>query len=341
MEQEIRFGAVTLPNVKWSELTERWQQLEKLGFDSIWNIDHFANPYPEYHTQPWFDGWTLLAALATQTKQARIGVLVSSATFRNPYMLVKQALTINHISEGRLELGIGAGGQKLDYIMRGLPSLSSPEERVQRFREVIEIVNQLLGNSQISTSKNESEVNYKEIYYEIKNAINGLQPCQDHIPITLAAHIDESLQLAAAYADTWISYGGRDLSRKKSYKITRKRIENLKTYCEKRGRDFQQMRKAFLVGFTKDKPFESERAFRDFVGAYQEIGITDFIFYYPADEFYHSPTGNDKERFEQIAQEVFPELRKKYATNASTPPTQPAIAESTSKQLELVTASAQ
>jgi alkanesulfonate monooxygenase SsuD/methylene tetrahydromethanopterin reductase-like flavin-dependent oxidoreductase (luciferase family) len=349
MVQKIRFGVVTLPNVEWPTLVERWKHLEELGFDSIWTIDHFVNPYAI--TQPWFDGWTLLAALATQTKRARIGVLVSSATFRNPSLLAKQALTLDHISQGRLELGIGAGGHKTDYSMTGIPFISDTSKRlqgflevieritsipcssimskfmnkfltskrVQRFREVVEIVDKLLDKKHILDSKNGQGTTYKGTYIKIENAINTQEPYQKPIPITLAAHIEPSLKLAARYANTWISYGGRDLSPKQTYEITRERIEKLQDYCKDYKRDPEQIRKAFLVGFTKDEPFASEETFRKFVGDYSELGITDFIFYDPANEFYHSPKQDKKELFEHIARNVFPEFQQKDQSKTPVP----------------------
>ncbi len=96
MSRNLRFGIITLNNPPLPTLAKRWQLIEALGFDSVWVADHLAAPVP------WFEGWTLLAALATQTSRIRIGTLVSSITLRHPALLARQALTLDHISNGRL-----------------------------------------------------------------------------------------------------------------------------------------------------------------------------------------------------------------------------------------------
>src|SRR5438874_13297083 len=143
MSDRLRFGIVTDQCHPWSVLRERWQHVEALGFDSVWDCDHLIQP--SQPDGPYFEAWTLLAALATATERIRIGVLVSCNTFRHPAVLAKQALTVDHLSNGRLDVGLGAGWYEPEHTLFGLEYPSTPE-RVGRFREAVEVVDGLLRN---------------------------------------------------------------------------------------------------------------------------------------------------------------------------------------------------
>jgi alkanesulfonate monooxygenase SsuD/methylene tetrahydromethanopterin reductase-like flavin-dependent oxidoreductase (luciferase family) len=106
-DREIKFGVITPQTVLWDQMVRRWQFVEKLGFDSVWVMDHWVN-FMELHT-PCFEAWTTLAGLAMHTKRIRCGPLISPIPFHNPAFLAKKALTVDHLSGGRLELGLGAG----------------------------------------------------------------------------------------------------------------------------------------------------------------------------------------------------------------------------------------
>jgi alkanesulfonate monooxygenase SsuD/methylene tetrahydromethanopterin reductase-like flavin-dependent oxidoreductase (luciferase family) len=308
MSHPIRFGIMLLQNLPYPVLVERCQHLEFLGFDSVWVGDHFVDPYVP--TGSWFEGWTLLAGLAAETKRIRLGPLVTSITLRNPSLLARQAMTIDHISNGRLELGIGAGRAPLDHSMTGIPVWETPE-RARRFRECVEIVDQMLRNPTTT---------YVGQYYQIKDAAMTPMPIQQpRPPLTLAAHGPMTLKVAARYADSWNSFGKFNASADESLIITRERNQMLDEYCVAQGRDPQMLRRTFLAGFTAEKPFASVQAFHDFVGRYRENRIDELIFYWlPEDGHPVMPEKGlngvaitSRDMLECIATEAIPAIKAK------------------------------
>ncbi|UCE29477.1 MAG: LLM class flavin-dependent oxidoreductase [Candidatus Bathyarchaeota archaeon] len=303
MNQEIRFGLVTLQHIPWKKEVKRWKSIEALGFDGAWVGDHFANPFQP--TAPWFESWTLLASLASCTSHIRIGTLVTSIPLRNPAVLARQALTVDHISNGRLELGLGAGvSGKTDpvYSMTGIEDWAPPE-RVARFHEIVEIVDQCLRN-RITT--------YEGRYYKLKNTAMSPPPIQQpRPPITIAAMGPSMLRIAARYADTWNSLGGEFGAPPETI------VENIKHQnrllddcCAKIGRNPKTLRRSLLVfGLEAETVFDSEEAFKEVVERYLEVGITEFMFFHP-----DTAPSISSRAYEQIALEVIPELRRSNAS---------------------------
>jgi alkanesulfonate monooxygenase SsuD/methylene tetrahydromethanopterin reductase-like flavin-dependent oxidoreductase (luciferase family) len=302
MTHLIRFGIITIQNLAWTTLVEHWQHIEALGYDSVWVADHFLNPHAI--EENWFDGWTLLAALATQTSTIRIGTLVTNIIYRNPALIARQAQTLDHISHGRLELGIGATSERdPSHRMMGIENWPTPE-RVQRFREVVEIVDRMLRQEMTS---------YQGRYYQITEA--PLRPStiqKPRPPLTLAAIGKTTLKIVAQYANTWNTYGGWNLSPKQSLDTIRQGSELLDEYCVKIGRNPGEIRRSFLVGITADTPFASMEAFHDFIGRYREIGIGEFIFYYDYPAIPLDKSMN-REMLERISIDAIPMLKSKSA----------------------------
>jgi alkanesulfonate monooxygenase SsuD/methylene tetrahydromethanopterin reductase-like flavin-dependent oxidoreductase (luciferase family) len=300
MGHSLRFGIITIQNLDWPTLVEHWKHIEALGYDSVWVGDHFLNPHNL--EENWFDGWSLLAALATQTSTIRVGTLVTNIIYRNPAIIARQAQTLDHISKGRLELGIGATTERdPSHQMTGV-EVWSTSERVGRFREVVGIVDAMLRQDTTS---------YQGRYYQVTEA--RLRPAslqKPRPPLTIAAIGQMTLKVAAQYADTWNTYGGWNLSPQQALETIRQRNELLDGYCAKIGRDAGEIRRSLLAGITADTPFASLGAFHDFVGRFQEVGITEFIFYYdypalPPDKCM------DRAMLERIATEAIPAIRSK------------------------------
>jgi alkanesulfonate monooxygenase SsuD/methylene tetrahydromethanopterin reductase-like flavin-dependent oxidoreductase (luciferase family) len=296
MEHKLRFIVAALQEVPWPEMIKRWQYLETAGLDGIMLADHFvnfANP-----AAPWYESWTMLAALATQTKTIRIGLL-SAFPWRNPAFLARQAMTVDHISNGRLYLGLGAGAQgsvDISYAMTGTPDWP-PKERVDRFREVVEIVDQLLRNP---------ETTYTGRYYQIKGTIINPLPIQKpRPPLWIGGNGPRMLRIAAQYADTWNTFGGIDIkSFEEMLSLTRDRNAMLNRYCAEIDRDPATLRRSVLIYTNEEYQRISSipGAFEEIVKRYQELGITEIVFFYPFVPVLMP-------MFEKIVNEVIPRLR--------------------------------
>jgi alkanesulfonate monooxygenase SsuD/methylene tetrahydromethanopterin reductase-like flavin-dependent oxidoreductase (luciferase family) len=295
VNKKLQFGVLTLQDFTWEQGVSRWQRIESLGFDSLWLADHFVN-----YMQPaasWFEAWTLLAALATQTERIRIGTLVTPITFRNPAWLARQAMTVDHISNGRLELGIGAGSpaqEDCSYAMTGTPDWP-PAERVARVREVVEILDSLLR---------EEVTTYEGKYYKLEDsAMNPPTVQRPRPPITIGALGPKMLRITAQYADRWNSYGGSQLTADEMLKLTGERNQRLDEFCTEFGREPSTLLRSFLLfGPPAEIAYSSVGGFQDVIGSYQEAGIEEFIMYYPFMDR-HVPI------FEKIAHEEIPALR--------------------------------
>ncbi|MFJ7217843.1 LLM class flavin-dependent oxidoreductase [Amycolatopsis sp. NPDC098790] len=238
--------ALLIPNTGWPELLARARRLEDLGVEGVWVDDHVLNPaHPE---QPWLDAWSLLPALAASTSRIRIGSLVANGLLRPPVVLARQALSVDQISNGRLELGLGAGYAAADRAAgNDIP-----------FTDVLTIVDSVLRGE------------------PVLEGFPSLAPAR-RIPLTIAAHGPRSLALAAKYGDRWVSYGGFGLSAHDHLAVTKKRIDVLK----EADRPVRRMLLAGSPAVTAEPIWSSIGAVTDFVGRYREIGIDDFVFYYP------------------------------------------------------------
>jgi alkanesulfonate monooxygenase SsuD/methylene tetrahydromethanopterin reductase-like flavin-dependent oxidoreductase (luciferase family) len=288
MPRGMRFGLCTDQNVPFATLVERWQHFERLGFDSVWDCDHFNQP--SRPTGPYYEGWTLLAALAARTSRIRIGVLVSCNTFRHPGLLAHEAMTVDHVSDGRLELGLGAGWFVPEHEQFGVP-FPPAGELVGRFHEAVQIVDALLRHGHVT---------FAGKYYRLTDAHIRPSPLQrPRPPLTLGAHKTRMLRICAEYADAWNSFGTMDEMRE------RNRI--LDEHCAAIGRDPQAIWRSFYGWASKMKeqgladPWSSVGAFEDMVGRYGQAGVNEFIVDAPGPEQF--PV------LERVASDVLPRLR--------------------------------
>jgi alkanesulfonate monooxygenase SsuD/methylene tetrahydromethanopterin reductase-like flavin-dependent oxidoreductase (luciferase family) len=190
----IEFG-IYLPQLKHSfdDIRARVLLAEQLDFDAVWFYDHMYSPgAPDV---PAFEGWTLISALAAVTSRIRLGHLVLCNGFRHPALFAKMVLSLDAISGGRLEVGMGTGSYPLEFQEFGLP-YPSYRERAEQLDEAVQVI-KLICTQQRS--------NFAGRHYTLKNAPNALQPVQKpHPPITIGGGGEKyTLPLVARHADMW------------------------------------------------------------------------------------------------------------------------------------------
>lgn len=289
-ERRLDIHAVIIPAVDWPVLLDRARRLEQLGVSTVWIDDHVAHPGDMSRT--WLDSWSALSALAGSTERLRLGSLVSSPVLRTPVMLARQALSVEHISGGRLELGMGAGYTPSDHAAVGVPQWPAAE-RAERFRAAVTIVDAVLRGLPV-----DAEVPFAARVPEL-----GPRPVQrPRPPLTVAAHEPKALRVAAEFGDRWVSYGGFGLGADEHYRLTAQRLAGLERACEDIGRDPATIRRALLIGSAATTPepiWQAPDAVRRLLDRYGGLGIDDVILYYPPSEVW--PDGPVVEGvFEQV-----------------------------------------
>jgi F420-dependent oxidoreductase-like protein len=231
MSHPVRFGIQTGQQfASWPDIVRLWQRAEALGYDSAWTYDHFVavmmDPY-----DPTLEAWTCLAALAMATTRIRIGVLVTGNTYRHPAVLAKMATTVDVISHGRLELGIGSGWYEPEHRMLGL-AFGSARERCERLDEALALIRCLWT---------QRETSFNGKHYRLDGALHEPKPVQQpHPPIIVAGAGEKRLlPVVARHANGWSSFG--------SPAVYRRKLQVLASLGAAAGRDVDDIEKSVLL----------------------------------------------------------------------------------------------
>jgi alkanesulfonate monooxygenase SsuD/methylene tetrahydromethanopterin reductase-like flavin-dependent oxidoreductase (luciferase family) len=263
---DLRFGCLTGQYQPFAELLADWLRLEELGFDQAFVFDHFS---PEFAPDaPLLECWTLLAALAARTSTIRVGTAVTNGSIRHPAILCKQAITVDQVSGGRLDLAIGSGYYETELGMLGMDDLGN-RARSERLREVVQVLDRGLRAETVSHDGRHWRL------VDVPMGPGSVQ--QPRVPIWVAAQGPFSIETAALYADVLVTLGDPgDQPGETAPKLGR-RFERLAEACRAVDRDPAQMRRAYLVGWSDERPFGSQGEFAEFVGLLADRGVTDFI----------------------------------------------------------------
>ena len=221
--KRLRFGIKTAQQfTTYDDMLRVWLEADTIPvIEHAWAFDHFIPLGPD-PTGPQLEGWTLLGALAARTERLRIGLMVTGNTYRHPAVLANIATTVDRISHGRLDFGIGAGWNELESNMYGIP-LYQPGERIRRLGEACEVIRLLWT---------ETVANFDGKYYQLKDARCEPKPVQKpHPPFVIGGSGEQlTLRVVAKYASIWNFVGGDvDTFNRKS--------EILNQHCAAIGRD--------------------------------------------------------------------------------------------------------
>lgn len=298
MADSAVFQVLTLPGCPWTDFRDQVLHVEALGFDIAAVPDHFcdwANP-----PAPWLECWTLMAALAVETSSIRLSTNVSQIPLRNPGVLAHQAVTVDHISGGRVELGIGTG-LTIDpgTEMVGLPNWSN-RERAARFGEYIELLGLLLSQD-VTT--------YSGEYYSADQAVMNPSSLQaPRLPLVAAALGPKMMHHAARFADGWntMSFSpdfGSQLDE------LAERNAHMDTLCEQVGREPKSLRRSVNLFDAEARSaggrlryYDDEELLIDLISSLREAGFSEFGLYYPSDS-------SQLDAFEHTAREIIPRFR--------------------------------
>jgi F420-dependent oxidoreductase-like protein len=282
----LRIGfKISLEAAPLATLRAAWRLADEAGFDHLWGYDHFMalgrHPAAEV-----FEAWTLLAAMAESTKRIRLGILVTGNLFRHPAILAKTAVTVDHLSDGRLEMGFGAGANDPEFEALGL-QFPSRAEQMDRFEEAC-VVLKLLWQQPRAT--------FDGTYYSLHEAIAEPKPVQDpYPPLWLGGSGPKrTLAIVARHADVWntsVSDLARDIE---SSKI-------LDGHCAAIGRDPATIRRSLQLFWTglDDTRRKAE--------AYIQAGFSDILLTLNAGRF---PAHADLPRLSEELAAALPRFRE-------------------------------
>jgi F420-dependent oxidoreductase-like protein len=257
MAARIGRHAIKTPphHATWAEFLAVWQEADRIDiFESAWNWDHFYPLAPPFDG-PNLEGWTMLAALAQATTRLRLGAMVNGMHHRHPAVTANMAATLDIISGGRFELGMGAGWNEMESSAYGI-ELGTLTQRFDRFDEGIEIIRSLLDNR---------VTNFSGQYFTVTDAWCEPKPVQAKVPIVIGGKgRTRTLRTAARLADQW------DMTFPAEPADWVELDGVLRMHCDAVGRDQSDITRSIHLGFAEG---DDPAALADRAAAFFEVGV--------------------------------------------------------------------
>jgi alkanesulfonate monooxygenase SsuD/methylene tetrahydromethanopterin reductase-like flavin-dependent oxidoreductase (luciferase family) len=262
----------------WSDVTEVVGHAEATGWDGAYVADHFMGDGSSFGAPetPTLEATAAVSALATATGRLRLGTLVLGSTYRHPAVVANWAVTVDHASDGRLILGVGAGWQQNEHDQYGI-ELPPPGERVSRFVEACEVITGLLRQDRTTVEGR---------HHRVTDALCEPKPVQERLPLLVGGKGDRMLGVAARFADQWNMWGLPAVIAERAAVLDRR--------CEAIGRDpGEVVRSCQALVFVTDGAASARdlveavspraavagppEAFGEAVAAWAEVGVGEVI----------------------------------------------------------------
>jgi alkanesulfonate monooxygenase SsuD/methylene tetrahydromethanopterin reductase-like flavin-dependent oxidoreductase (luciferase family) len=309
---DLRLGALCWNQyTTWAELLEAGRRADRLGYHSLWTWDH-VYPIVGSSDGPILEGWLMLAAWAQATERIRIGLMVGANTFREPALTAKMATTLDHISNGRAVLGIGAAWFEEEHVAYGFEFGDGPPERLRWLGEALPIMRGMLRGERPTA---------KGPRYRTRAVRNDPPPVQAKLPLLIGGGGEQvTLKLVARYADANNVGGGIESVRRKEAILLR--------HCETVGRDPAEIERTSGLGVVviRDSRDEARRVFESIferngkakAWENQPVGtpedVAEYLAPYPEIGYRHLiagfPSPHDEESMTRLATEVGPMVAK-------------------------------
>ena len=272
----MRFSFWPNPAQSYPEVLALAEHVEATGWSGIWYADHFM-PDAEDTSAPWPEAWTTLAAIGAKVPRLRIGTLVTGNTYRHPAVLAKMAATLDHITGGRVVLGLGSGWQENEHRQYGI-EFYDVAERLARLDEACAVIKALYS---------EPVANFTGERYQLNDASLEPKPVQDPLPLMIGGGGEKvTLKITARWADEWNVWGTPETLEHK--------MRILDAHCESLGRDPKDIQRSAvaLLFMSNDEAYVKQmkdagiqRAsiigtvseVRDIVAQYEALGVNELI----------------------------------------------------------------
>jgi F420-dependent oxidoreductase-like protein len=272
----MRFSFWPMPAQRFEDVVHLARHVERTGWDGVWYADHFMPNAPDT-SAPWPEAWVTLSALGALVPRVRLGTLVTGNTYRHPAVLAKMAATLDHITGGRVVLGLGSGWQENEHRQYGIP-FYTVAERLARLDEACTVIRSLFR---------EPKSSFDGRYYQLEDASLEPKPVQNPLPLLIGGGGEQvTLKITARHADEWNVWGTPETLAHK--------MAILDGHCRDLGRDPKEIRRsAVALLFMSEDPAYLERMraaklqqasligtieeIRARVAEYERIGVDELI----------------------------------------------------------------